>query len=730
MKKNIVLLLIFAISAIGINNLYAQSVENDVDLNVKYKYPLALGFEYKGMNPSPQLGTDYGGDFLTTDITVSGHIPLTFLPIIQPFAKIGILNLSAAESTENEDNNDRFNNTQIYGEMGAAYRYMFNKQIELGGQIGLGFSQVIYDDILQDGIKYGQRNFLIDLAAYVGLNLTYNISLSAYPTFRFTTHLGDTIERFDGFSFGVGFSGSYRFGEDPDAPQAEYRSIKIENLEFPPVFAPMQSFYAKNPVTSISIKNIEKIDVTDVEVSFFQAGFMDTPTKAASYDLIEAGAIVEIPIPAIYNQQIFTTEGITPLTGEIIVEYKNNARPVNQKFPVSYDLYDKESLTWDDDNKVAAFITPADSALRNYSSYVRQICKDYTVNGFSAELQTAIQIYYALGELGVLYQRDPTSPFEAAQENPMIVDSISLPRNTLTRSTGDCDDLTVLFCSLLEAVGIETAFITVPGHIYAAFKTTTPAKSYKLLHPEKSMTINIDGELWVPVEITLMGEADFMTAWRTGVEEFTAYDDSPEARALNRTRKAQETYRPVTLTEKDLGLQYGDRTKIIQDFKTDLDKSIAGIIDDYELTAKEKGSKGSYNKLGITCAQLGEYNKAEQAFNSALTMDRNYLPPKINLGNVYFMKGEFQNALRLLHGAETSIIEAGKARGASYSSILLSISKCYYELENFEKANEYMNTLAEVDPEAASQNSYLASGEAGQRASDRSSRNALIFAED
>ncbi|HAK46349.1 MAG TPA: hypothetical protein DCO79_10595, partial [Spirochaeta sp.] len=726
MKKNIVLLLIFAISAIGINNLYAQSVENDVDLNVKYKYPLALGFEYKGMNPSPQLGTDYGGDFLTTDITVSGHIPLTFLPIIQPFAKIGILNLSAAESTENEDNNDRFNNTQIYGEMGAAYRYMFNKQIELGGQIGLGFSQVIYDDILQDGIKYGQRNFLIDLAAYVGLNLTYNISLSAYPTFRFTTHLGDTIERFDGFSFGVGFSGSYRFGEDPDAPQAEYRSIKIENLEFPPVFAPMQSFYAKNPVTSISIKNIEKIDVTDVEVSFFQAGFMDTPTKAASYDLIEAGAIVEIPIPAIYNQQIFTTEGITPLTGEIIVEYKNNARPVNQKFPVSYDLYDKESLTWDDDNKVAAFITPADSALRNYSSYVRQICKDYTVNGFSAELQTAIQIYYALGELGVLYQRDPTSPFEAAQENPMIVDSISLPRNTLTRSTGDCDDLTVLFCSLLEAVGIETAFITVPGHIYAAFKTTTPAKSYKLLHPEKSMTINIDGELWVPVEITLMGEADFMTAWRTGVEEFTAYDDSPEARALNRTRKAQETYRPVTLTEKDLGLQYGDRTKIIQDFKTDLDKSIAGIIDDYELTAKEKGSKGSYNKLGITCAQLGEYNKAEQAFNSALTMDRNYLPPKINLGNVYFMKGEFQNALRLLHGAETSIIEAGKARGASYSSILLSISKCYYELENFEKANEYMNTLAEVDPEAASQNSYLASGEAGQRASDRSSRNALI----
>ena len=94
------------------------------------------------------------------------------------------------------------------------------------------------------------------------------------------------------------------------------------------------------------------------------------------------------------------------------------------------------------------------------------------------------------------------------------------------------------------------------------------------------------------------------------------------------------------------------------------------------------------------------------------------------------MKGEYQNALRLLHGAEKSITEAGKTRSSSYSSILLSISKCYYELENFDKANEYMKTLAEVDPEAAAQNSYLASGESGQRASDRSSRNELIFADE
>ncbi len=727
-KKSLFLILlgIFPISCM----LYAQSSER-IDLNVKYKYPAAVSFEYKGMSALAELGTDYGGDFITTDLALSGYMPLNFMPSLQPFARIGLIGLSTVDSASAEDSGlDRFNNSQFYAELGAAYKSLMTKQFELGGHLGLGLAQIAYDDILRDGVTYGQLNFLADLGGTIGINLSYNLNLSATPTIRFTRHFGDSIERFDGFSFGFAFSGSYRFGEDPDAPHAEIRSIKAETIEFPPIFAPMQSYYSKNPVTTISLKNIEKINITDVEVSFFQAGFMDTPTKAGTFDVIEGGDTINVKISAIYNQQVFTTEGITPLTGEIIVDYKNNGRVAHQKFPVSYDLYDKESLTWDDDNKVAAFITPSDSALRNYSSYVRQTCKDYTIAGFSPELQTAMQIYYALGALGVLYQRDPTSPFEAAQENPMIVDAISLPRNTLTRSTGDCDDLTVLFCSLLESVGIETAFITVPGHIYAAFKTSTPSKSYKMLHPDKNMTLNIDGELWVPVEITLIGEADFLTAWRTGIEEFIVHDDNPAARALNRTRKAQEIYRPVVLTEKDLGLQYGDKSRIVKDFKADLDKTVAMIIDDYEIDAKENGSKGSYNRLGITCAQLGEYNKAEQAFNSALSMDRNYVPPKINLGNVYFMKGEYQNALRLLHGAENSIKESGKTTSSSYSSILLSISKCYYELENFDKANEYMNTLAEFDPEAAAQNSYLSSGESGQRASDRSSRNSLIFAEE
>ena len=39
--------------------------------------------------------------------------------------------------------------------------------------------------------------------------------------------------------------------------------------------AAMQSYYAKNPIGTISITNIEKQQIEDVQIFFYQAGFMD-----------------------------------------------------------------------------------------------------------------------------------------------------------------------------------------------------------------------------------------------------------------------------------------------------------------------------------------------------------------------------------------------------------------------------------------------------------------------
>jgi hypothetical protein len=692
---------------------------DDVDLNQYYKFPFSVGVAYQNLNPFGDYGTDFNSYF---DLSAVFKRPIPRIPVLQPFVQTGMIRFVAPEKDEQE----KWTHTHWYLTPGIAYTNRFTKNFEIGFELGGGISEAIFPN-LDPAEPRGSLNLLGTAGAKLSLDPSYNMSIDVSPGIKYFYSLSP-LERFNGLVYSVGFSASYRFGEDPDAPQAIIRSIKISGLEFPPLFAAMQSYYSRNPFGKVTITNAEKYPIFDVGVSFFQAGFMDTPTKLTTISRLEPGESRVIEISASFSEEIFTTVGVVPLTGEIIAEYSSRNRPAKQTFSISYDLYDKTALTWDDDQKVGAFITSADSALRNYTSFVRQATKDYVLDSFSEPLQVAMQLFYGLKEIGCIYQVDPTSPFTQVQENPMLVDSISLPRTTLKNLTGDCDDLTVLYCALLETVGIESAYITVPGHIYAAFNTKIPSRSYQKVHPDKNMTLNINGELWVPVEITMIGTQDFLTAWRKGIEEFTALESTPEKRMITFTHRAQEVYRPVGLRETDLGLQYGNQKRIVTFFKDSMERLIDQILDSYTRLARDSNSKEGYNRLGIVCAQYRRYAQAQKAFNTALSLDRNYLSPQINLGNVFFMKQEYQNALRVYHEAEQVLDAAGQSDSSLYLTVLLNISRAYYELENYEKASEYFQKVAERDPSLVEQYAYLRSAKEGERAAEVGASAAIIFA--
>jgi tetratricopeptide (TPR) repeat protein len=654
---------------------------------------------------------DSSGNYSSTDISFWAKYPLPSLPVVQATMRLGWMNVNS----QGDAADNRWDHIQFYGSMGAGYSTRFSKQFEAGAEMTVGLSQSLFQNLGDSG-NVGTFNFIAFLAGKLSLNPSYSMSIDIQPNLRYQ-YAFNTLEDFNGFSFGVGFGVNYRFGEDPDSPQAIIRSIRFGDASIPPLFAALQYYYTLNPIGTTTITNSEDYRITDIEVSFYQEGFMDNPTACASIPELAAGETKEIELFASFNQQVFTTEGTMPLNGEIVVSYSSRGKAAEQTNPVQYDLYDKTAMTWDDDNKVAAYVTPADGALRNYTSYIRQVTKDGVMKGLSAKLQIAMQIFYGLKEQGMLYQADPTSPFTLAQENPMTVDSVNLPRDTLKRATGDCDDLTVLYCTLLETVGIDAGFITVPGHIYPVFNSGLTARDYRLIHPDKGMTINLEGELWIPVEITIVGKDDFLGAWRSGIEYYTAQDATPQNRGFYKTKQAQITYRPVGLRETDLGLQYGNEATIQQNFEDGLGRLVDAIILDYEKAAEESGKKQSWNQLGIIAAEFERYSLAERAFNSALNIDRNYINAKINLGNLYYLQGRYQTALRNLHGAEEDLIDRGRLTSSLYSSVLLNVAQTYYELENFDKANEYYEKLKEVDSERAKHHTHLGeNGSTGGRA--------------
>jgi len=717
-------------------------------LNHYYRYPFSLGVSYQPLSSLAFVKHKAA----INELSLQARLPLPIFPVLQPFLCGGLISADSDERDEptvlggvlddgatvpNYNEDEVWDHRYWFGALGIGYAYRISKEFEVGvdGFFGLSVSSFQQRVITSAGEWYpvGELGLVTGAAGKLALNPSFNLSIGVTPSLRYSRSMGN-LHDFDGLYFGVGFSAHYRFGKDPDTPQREIRSIQFGDISIPSLYAAMQSYYAKNPIATISITNTEKHPLEDVEVFFYQAGFMDSPTPSQTIGTLEGGKTVKVPLLASFNREVFSVEGITPLTAEVIVTYTSSGRPVEQKQPVSYDLYDKTSMTWDDDEKVAAFVTPADSALRNYTSFIRQVCKEQTAPLYNTPLQFAMQVFHALSEIGIFYQVDPTLPFTEVQQNKMVVDSISLPRDTLKRITGDCDDLTVLYCSLLETVGIETGFITVPGHIYAVFNTKEEAVKHKKIHADREMTINFEGELWVPVEITMIGRNSFLEAWRKGAEEWNAYEDEPEKRGFYITRKAQELYRPVGLRETDLGLQYGDREDIIDGFNRDMDLLVRQIIDEYASVAEQRGKPNDWNKLGIVYAQLMRYRQADEAFSKALSLDPDYVSARINLANVLYLEKEYEGALTAFQQA-LSMVEQRQGKGASFRiKLLLNISRTYYQLSEYDLAKEYFARAEKVDPKAVKEYSYLASaagsGEGESRAAeDRDIRYEVLFVE-
>jgi hypothetical protein len=673
MRGRVFLALLWVVSAV------AAAEPVGVDYNEYYRFPFSIGIEYQ--NLSPVLASSAG--FSIIDLAGSARLPLRGRPTLQPMRRGGAMRFESLDEV-----NARWNHTAWHLTAGIGYFHRFARTFELGGEALVGYTSSVYPDLLPEAGTFHDPGLIGSAALRLTLDPSYNISVDVRPGLAYVYGLGP-LSDFDGPLLGMGVSISYRFGRDPDAPGRVVRDIRFENPQLGPVFAAMQSYYVRNPVGSVTLVNTSSRPITDLVVSFLQPGYMDGPTPVATHASIDAGASVDVPIVASYNQEVFRTEGVVPLTGEISVHYVSGGQPVEQSTTVSYDLYDRTSIVWNDDRKVGAFITPSDSALRNYVSFIRQSCRDLVVTALPEAVQTAAMVFAALGEIGCLYQSDPVTPFARAAGDTATVDTVTLPRDTLVRVTGDCDDLTVLYCSLLEAAGVETGFITIPGHIYAAVATGLASARHAELTPDRDSLLSVDGELWIPVEVTLIGKASFAEAWRVGAEEWAAAAGTPSLRTLVRTHDAQELYRPVGLRETDLGLQYGSAESIRSGFRDDLGRIASVVLDPLERAADASARPAELNRLGIRHAQFGNHERARESFERALEVDPNYRSARINLANVLYLEEAYSAALEAFERVHAELEEAGQSDTPIARQLSANIARVYEKLGNAEAATRF-----------------------------------------
>lgn len=488
--------------------------------------------------------------------------------------------------------------------------------------------------------------------------------------------------------------------------------LELLEVETEELYPSLANRYATRSPVSVRVYNGSRFPIRDVRITASSDGLIPGEAAAAEIDVIESGKTAETSLrfpltDAAASNPSERAVQIGLAAGGIVSSREAQPRPLGV---VETALMGRNSLTWTDDRKAASFVTPTSEATlrlsREIASVVRGI--DSTLDPM---LRFAMAATEAMGVLGIEYAIDPNLPsFVTASADAQVVDYLQYPEDTLRFSSGDCDDLSILFASVLKASGVPAAFITIPGHLFAAARLAmTPEQAAETFADESDYIVH-QGNVWLPVETTIADDG-FVAAWKTGANQWNMASANDEA-ALIPIADAWTAYPPASPqpAEEERALDAGRlRTQLERELLRFVQLEFAPKIEALEARiAADRGTVRSYTNLGVLYAQAGLLEPAEAYFAQAIEVDR-HPNALMNLGNIRRLQGRLEEALALYREAEL-------ARPSS-TELWLSISLTLRELGRDEESERYYARYAERRPANATAYSYLGTTDSGGRAS-------------
>ncbi|AEF84021.1 putative tetratricopeptide TPR_2 repeat protein [Treponema primitia ZAS-2] len=438
------------------------------------------------------------------------------------------------------------NLTMIEGKLGPSLLWRISDRLTFGLDAGAG----VYN------YSFNGTSAVKPLAG-LGLSAYFHLlpSLSLYTEGGYTWHGFSDTQTIHGINIGLGLS--LNLGEILWSQTRVSGERLRQELIFPVSFA----WYEKNSIASVRITNNEKNAITDLRLSFMLERYMNQDYQFATRTRLGPGESAEFPVTALFNETMLDlTENINANT-RITLEYRSLGAKKTMSFPAFMTIYHRNAFTWDDDRRAASFVSAKDPAAAYFANFTAQGVERFlreNPSRFSAtpkNILLAAALFETLNLYGINYVVDPSSSFIELSENASALDSLNYPYQTLFYRGGDCDDLSILFCSLLEALGIESAFVTVPGHIYIAFDVGVLPEDDAVNkgQPVKG-AIEQEGRLWLPVEITIP-HGGFLNAVEIGAQEWngaggaedTGGGDQSGIRALYPMGESWQVYRSVSV---------------------------------------------------------------------------------------------------------------------------------------------------------------------------------------
>jgi len=311
------------------------------------------------------------------------------------------------------------------------------------------------------------------------------------------------------------------------------------------------------------------------------------------------------------------------------------------------------ALTWRDPRMAAAFITSADEQVSGFARGALQQQRALLSKGTDRYLSRAMVLFDALGVAGLRYVKDANTPYGEVAASGMAVDNIQYPAQFLGSKSGDCDDCTVLYCALLENIGISTALVDAPGHIFMMFDAGVSVDNLERLCLQENQYVTYRDQVWIPVEVTLLGES-FSKAWQLGAEA-TSYLTRTGPLKVYSVGEAWEEYQPgnrgfpIEASVPDSALLssmvYPDLDELVIQRETYLQRHFLSPL------RRNPADHALRSKLARMYVYLDRFEEAQKEYRQLILADYELAATHNDLGIAQVVGGDYAGALVSLEEA-------------------------------------------------------------------------------
>lgn len=321
----------------------------------------------------------------------------------------------------------------------------------------------------------------------------------------------DRTSELGGYEFNAGFC--FMWGRRREMYRVE--DIRVVTKDIYPAY---YQFYNTYPLALVTVRNTNRYPI-EINVRSRVQGYSER-RQESGFVIIEPRETKDIPVHALFGPRLLKNSRREPAI--IDIELIGRAGGT-QKSSHSAQVIIHNRNAWNGDvDKLGFFVTPDDEEIMMLGrEAVRGIADfDARADRFFLAGQT---LFEKLREMSVRYRSDPNIPYYQD-------DRVQFASETTLLRTGDCDDLVVMYASLLGSLGVHTAFVDVqdPGkplaHVYLMFDTgISPEQGAVISTNEKRYVIRETRSggrsIWIPVEVTLIEEG-FEEAWHAGALQY------------------------------------------------------------------------------------------------------------------------------------------------------------------------------------------------------------------